>query len=107
MFKALEGLMPSFFSSEEEYETQKQHVFAVLQENTRLGLVPAYSQGLTRRELTEKLPYRHSTVTGRLAELKDQDVVWAEGKRECSVADHDREVEELVAIEIHEPEEIE
>ena len=107
MFKALEGLMSSFFSSEEEYETQKKHIFSVLQDNSVDSIIPENNKGLTRRELAEKLPYRWSTVTGRVSDLEDENIIFVNQKRKCSVAEHDREVEEIVAFSHKSPGELE
>ena len=107
MIKALSGFFPSFFSSEQEYETQKKHIFSVLEDNSVDAIIPENVTGLTRRELAEKVPYRWSTVTGRISELEDEHFIFVNQKRKCSVAEHDREVEEIVAFSHKSPGELE
>ena len=103
MFKALEGLMPSFFSSEEEYETARQEIFSVIQDATDLD---AEQKGITAQEVNERVPYGIQTITARVNELRDDYYVARFGSRECNASNHSREVNQYVAPPDYTPEEV-
>ncbi|MFB6115321.1 MAG: hypothetical protein ABEK04_03435 [Candidatus Nanohalobium sp.] len=97
-------LIPRFLKAD-TFETEKQHIFAKLQEHSDQNLIGECT-GLTAQELRAKTPYQINTVTGRLKELRDDGFVWKVGNRKCSEMDHDRKVNEYYVPWYYDPEEV-